>query len=509
MRKIRLSIIVVITVFLVCCREWDDHYVINEPTVNSLVWDSISNMDRYSEFVKYIEAYGLDSIIMESSPKTIFVTDNEAMELFLERDTFGFNKLLRYHIAPSVLMLTNISDNKQIYTMSEKFALIEKINDEYFLDGVRVLNSSPVFKDGRYFEIEEFGVPKPSLYEFIKANYPLIADYIDAQDSIILDKEKSKEVGYNEFGETVYDSVLIRINKFEDEYFEISKEFRDIRVSMILPDRADYEDALNDMCSYLDEYDTYLDIPVSWQNNQLFPKILFKGIYSGLVEPDDFLVDRKVNIKGDSIDVDFTIDPLSKINCSNGIIFNYSSFNIDGSLFQNRRLEAEDVIEKLGSNDFAWDETLVQFEGEKSFKPTKQEVLSASNDSAASVTFSSGFTGDYSITFTIQDVFAGDYRLVWRTNQRKTGEYSIYVNDQKLGIGIEAAESFDVAKIVTGFFSVLGYKLYPDKLGYCDIDANVSLPEFGDVKVRIDYVGPGSKPSGNGFAMDYIGLVLY
>ena len=106
----------------------------------------------------------------------------------------------------------------------------------------------------------------------------------------------------------------------------------------------------------------------------------------------------------------------------------------------------------------------------------------------------------------MKHVFPQKYRIVWRTQYRLAGVYSIYINGVKILLGLDQLEEFDTIDLINGFYSVSGQLLYPDRKGFCDVDAWVeNLTDYGDVDVRIEYQGPGFGFE-NGFSIDYIGL---
>ena len=104
-------------------------------------------------------------------------------------------------------------------------------------------------------------------------------------------------------------------------------------------------------------------------------------------------------------------------------------------------------------------------------------------------------------------IFPNKYRLVWRTNFRDAGRYALYVNGTRMKLGLFEFDEFDTYELRDGYFSVLGYKLYPDRLGYCDVDCWVTLEEYGDVTIRLEYLGSGTSSS-NGLNIDYIELLF-
>jgi uncharacterized surface protein with fasciclin (FAS1) repeats len=490
-----------------CSKDWEEHYDSARDIVDVKLWDTLQNMPDYSEYVKYIKKFKLDTIISSSNTKTLLVPGNEAFEKFFEGDTVGFAETMRYHIVPTLFMMRNVVENYRLQTLEKKYINITRRNNSYYVDDIEVLYSSPFFLDGKYYLIDSVLIPKPNLYQYLVRNIPSVRKYIDSRDSVVLDREKSKPIYFNEQGQTVYDSVVIITNLFEEEYFAISEEYANISATLVLPDQGSYAAALDEMAGKLGgQFNSHADIPVDWQHNELIPVLLNKGIYGGRLEPMDFNRKKVANIIGDSILIDFMIDPDSRYLCSNGLAYNYLSFSVGDSLYRNKKYEAEDFVEPIGLGKFVWNNKTVKLEGNTLFQPVEQRVSGASNDTIVNVQFSRGFNGSYAVTFKLKRVFPDRYRLVWRTNYRTSGIYSLYVNDQKVPLGLMGEEEVDTYGLSDGFFSVLGYKLYPDSKGFCSLDGWAMVDQYGDVAIKLEYRGPGNS-NDNGLNIDFIQLL--
>lgn len=502
-----LIIIVSVVLAFSCTKEWDAHFYNEEESVNVDLWDTLQTMDQYSEFVKYVKQYKLDTIIESLNTLTLFIPGNNAFKDYLQTDTAGFSETLNYHITPTYFMIRNVKDYYKLKTLEGKYAIISNQNNTYAFDGINISYTSPSYLNGKFYELDSVALPKPNLYQYISRNSNAIIKYIDTQDSIILDKEKSKPIGFNDQGQTIYDSVVTVINLYEEEYFAITQEYENITATIVVPDNESYINALNNMALLLGgSYTSYTDIPLDWQYKDLIPVLLNKGTYGGIFSPEDFNYRRIANVLGDSILIDFEIDPNSKYICSNGVVYNYKSFIVGDSLFREKKLEGEEVALSIGLNNFIWDDEFVTVTGNKSYQPKKLWVPAASNDTTVEVIFSQDYHGKYTPSFKLKRVFPGRYRLIWRTNYRTSGIYSVYLNDEKLILGLEAFEEFDTRQLTTGFFSILGYKLYPDSKGFCTVDARIDIEEYGDVIIKFEYKGPGES-SENGFSIDYLQLL--
>jgi hypothetical protein len=509
MKKSGYIILIILIVFTACKDEWEDHYGTIEKTVNVKLWDTLKASGQYSEFVRYMESLQFDTVIRSSNTKTLFIPQNEAFIEYLDEDTTGFRETMAYHIVPTFFLLQNVENNssRKIKTYFEKFALIQNSDNTYFIDGIKITSSSPLFSDGKFYEIEKVVRPTPNLYEYLGWNQRPIYKFINLQDTVILDVEKSKPLGFNEQGETIYDSVTTVSNVWEEKYFPISREFRNIYATLVIPDQLSYEAALNEMSQVLGgKYASYQDIPAEWQNEILIPELLYRGTFGGLWNPVDFNNKIIVNILGDTIDFNIDIDPESRKICTNGWVYDYASFSIGDTLYLRNILEPEDFVENIGLNKFSWIDEGVTVQGNVNYQPVKQLVQGESNDTVVTVKFNKGYSGDYALSLTMKHVFPKRHRIVWRTQYRISGIFSLYVNGVKILLGSDQLEEYDTVELIDGFYSVSGKKVYPDKKGFCDVDGWVeNLTDYGNVTIKIEYQGPGLGFE-NGLSIDYIGF---
>jgi len=272
---------------------------------------------------------------------------------------------------------------------------------------------------------------------------------------------------------------------------------------MIIPIQAEYDRALDEMASKLGgTIHSGADIPLSWQRNILIPLLIDKTFFLGMLDPEDFLEEKLKNIRGDSIVIDYAIDPNSKYICSNGIVYQYASFTIGDSLYLGeKKVEAEDLVDSIGAGKYTWRKG-VTVTGNTTFQPVQKPVVKiASNDTLVDVSFGRNYKGKYAIEFLIKDVFPMEYRFVWRSSYRTSGKFAIYINDLK----IKEYDTYNLSA-TTGVFSVAGGRFFPkDGLNMFDFWVN-NITEFGDVRVKIEYISSGLSPE-NGLNIDYISLI--
>ncbi|MDX2431100.1 MAG: hypothetical protein QNK35_09215, partial [Bacteroides sp.] len=141
--------------------------------------------------------------------------------------------------------------------------------------------------------------------------------------------------------------------------------------------------------------------------------------------------------------------------------------------------------------------------------PEKAYATVASEGALVNVPFSRNFEGEYSLEFTFNNLFPMRYRLEWRANSRPSGLFAVYVNDVELTFEDKFGNiytEFDTYDLRESVISVTGDRFLPEG-GFNMRDYWVeNLTEYGDVKVRFEYRGPGGNNT-NGLNIDYVKLI--
>jgi uncharacterized surface protein with fasciclin (FAS1) repeats len=487
-----------------CNPRWEEYYDEYPETVNENVWNAMQSDPEISEFTQVLMDYELDTLFNSDIPYAVFTPTNEAMGAFPDSVD---QTLLMYHICSHFIHSGSIQGKRKIQTLTEKFALFERHMNTFSIDGVEIESESPLYRNGRYFLVNEVIRPKPNLYEYFRLTNPVMSNYIDSQDSIILDRGQSTPIGFDEEGNTIYDTVSVVFNIFEYEYFPVKHEFRDVAVTIVFPKQEDYNAALNVMADALGvQYNDYNDIPLDWQNNVLIPQLLQQGVFLNMLEPHEFFresegdVKKLMNIQGDSIVINYT--PIEKSLCSNGYAYNYQDYQIEDSLYSGgSRIEAESLTDLTGINKFAWIEG-VNVRQTIPFAPEQEFIISASEDTIVKVRFPNGYSDEFSVEFESDKLFPRKYVLEVRTHMDIGGIYDIYVNE-------ELVKSFDYEEFRDPFYkgiieSVITDEYYFPEGRFNSFDMFVeNIMEYGPAVIRFEYMGPGTNTS-NGLVLDYL-----
>jgi hypothetical protein len=406
------------------------------------------------------------------------------------------NKVLGYHILPTVLIPSGIQGSRKVQTFYEKYALIEVYENEYYYDGHEILNPSGLHEDGLFYEIADVAVPRPTLYEYFEYYVPVFQDYIDSQDSVSFDPFLSFPIGFDDEGNTIYDSVFTSLNLFERDYFPVSEESRSEVATFLLFTQEQYEGALDQMASNLgDLFSSHEDIPRSWQDEVLMPHFVKNGVFEGALQMDDFSNQALRNILGVDVKTDVSnIEATSRFICSNGVVFNYKLLEVPPSLYLDTlRFEGEDLVTvPEGSEGYVWNDDVIATDYTRT--PTVLTSGDASNGAYLSVALPRNSSEIYSISFTFKNVFPSRYQFIYRAKNRPSGLIRFYVNDVLLG----SVDNSKFNKTVDGNPSAADFNF---KAFFVE-----SLTEFSNVHIKVEYAGPGLL-SNNGVCLDYIGLI--
>lgn len=508
MRSIFKILIIVISLGVIGCTDntWDDHYNKQPETINKNVWDAMKEKPELSKFVELLVKYKYDTLFQRSDAFTIFAPDNSAIDK-LGKNIVIDKTILNYHISRHFLNPVDIQGKRKLQTLDEKYSTFENANGKPTYDGIVLKSESPLYLNGKFFVMGDVTLPKPNLYQFFAINNPILKNYIDKEDSIIIDKERSRPIGFDDKGNTVYDTVSIKVNLFELKYFPVSKELRNFTATFVYPKQATYDKGLTEMALKIGgKYTSAKDIPVKWQEDVLIPHLVKHGTFLNMLEPSEFktidvLTKKKkfnmVNIAGDSIVVNYL--PTDPSLCSNGISYDYANFVIPDSLYSGaEKYEGEWLARATGANKYAWKKN-VTVSSTTFFDVALNSIKGASNDSILTVNFTKGYKGTYKLQFLGKNLFPRKYRCEVHTHMDIGGIYDIYIND----VLVKTFDYYDFIRSKGLIKSVAGNTFVPTGR-YNRFDFYVdNITEFGKPNIRFEYKGPSLAPN-NGLAIDVI-----
>ncbi len=499
--------------FVACEKETEEYYFKDTDTsVDTDILSLLKQNADYSEFVALLEKYKVDTILNKGKIYTFFVPNNTAMKS-IEQGMLGEKALIEYLMTDSYVNLNQLEGQKKIQTQGGKFALIDKIPGIGFtFDGVTVVKGSPLANNGRYYEIAKVAQPKPSLYQYIAATNEFYHSYLVSRDSLYLDKLLSKPIGYTEGGLTIYDTVLTKVNLFEQLYFPVSQEFRDRKATMLLFSQAQYDQALSVIS-------TNLSIPIEkipkiWQKEVLMPYLIKQSVFRNALPYSAFLIGKAKNILGDSVVVNPQNIAPDFFESSNGRIYKLIDFKVPEKLYKvSDTIPMSNLVYSKGSNLWAWNNDVVVTG--QTFNPVRTANTSAIFKNTLIIDMGKSFTGKFSYAYKHKNIFPATYLLTLRANISKTGVYNIYVNGKKYPVDIKDGKGpqldFDFFDLRLGVIGSVTNKYYPYLNNFCRFEILVdNITEYGDVEVKLDYVKASPRNLTNcGINIDFVSLDFY
>jgi hypothetical protein len=489
-----------------CSNPWDSYFDYPD-TLERKVFDELKGREDLSSFVDLIIEYRLDTLFTGNHFYTIFVPDNNAISNFIESADFS-GEILRYHIINQFIHIENYSGKRKVETILGKYALLDNGEPKTY-DEALIKYNSPLFLDGKFYIIDRVVEPKLSLYEYFSRYCPALKKYIDSKDSIIIDRELSIPVDFDEDGNIIYDTVGYLYNAFEEMYFPVRKEMRSRTATLVFPRNDLYMNALEKMALDLGgSFSGPEDIPELWQQEVLIPYLLKQGMFLNMIEEHEFQPPprkdfvRMRNIVGDSVTINYR--PVGKMICSNGYTYDYQSFTISDSLFRSKaRFEAERLVVQTGINRWDW-RNFVKVTSSIAFSPIQEHITVASNDSIVRVSFPYRYSQDFSVEFRTDNIFPNRYRVVVGTHMNIGGIYNIYVNDEL----VRTFDYYDYVRYRGVLPSVTGQvqdRFVATGL-FNKFDFWADITEYQQPKIRFEYVEPGLLNT-NGFVLDFIEFI--
>jgi hypothetical protein len=212
-----ITLLLGLIVTLGSCRKIDDHYNDYPSGYNNGLWEQIANDPADSVFVRLIKRVNLEKLISDNSSLTLWIPTNEACAKLNDLSDEDLKRVLMFHISISATQLDMISDSIRVQTLLGKYLTLVRSNGSYAVGESQVLNMNTPAKNGVIHQLSSVLEPRISLMEFLEARrnrYSLLYNHIIKYNKVVVDILHSVKIGYNDKGQSIYDTVKIRTNSF-------------------------------------------------------------------------------------------------------------------------------------------------------------------------------------------------------------------------------------------------------------------------------------------------------
>lgn len=220
-----LTLLFTATALFSCSDAWDEHTSRNKDVSNQTIYTYLQADPQFSQFVALIDEVGYKEELTSSKQITVFALTNGAMEMvpstFLA-DQSSKKDFVGHHITYGRNNLSNDANAGRIQMLSSKWLEVE----QGLIDGLAVLSSSQALLNGFVNVMDEPVLPRPTIWEYVENMAPQNkhVDYLNSLTSLTFSPDLSTQIGVNDLGQPVYDSVFIFRNSFNDNIADLSSE---------------------------------------------------------------------------------------------------------------------------------------------------------------------------------------------------------------------------------------------------------------------------------------------
>ncbi|BDD09920.1 hypothetical protein FUAX_23520 [Fulvitalea axinellae] len=220
--RIRLFSIYALSVLfaglLMSCEDaWEDHYEGNTASqYQGTVSEYLQSKPEYARFWSLVKKHGIDQKLAKGGSNTVFAVPDAGMASFDGLDEKAEADKIAYHAGNALVYGYNVTKQKDYFAflktfLSKNVRLSESAGTTWANREIKVTESDIVCSDGVVHVLEKALLPTANIYEQLQTlgdEYDAFKKYV-SKDTLLFDRELSVEVGKDEFGRTVYDSVFV------------------------------------------------------------------------------------------------------------------------------------------------------------------------------------------------------------------------------------------------------------------------------------------------------------
>ncbi len=314
---------VMLAVAISCKDSWNDHTSIDKDVSTETLYQFLGADGRFSQFTKLLAEFNLDEELNSARQITVFAPDNDAMakvpQEYLDNEA-SKELFVKHHIAYGRYNKELIKDKVKIKMLSGKWLVFE----DNEVDGIDITGSSPAQMNGFVNYVNEAILPKPNLFQYIEELAPdnKHVNFLNSLTKLTFDPELSEQIGVDEYGQAVYDSVFIYRNSFNDDIADLSAEDSTLTLFVVTDEvfEAEYEKFKN---CFKVVGDPLSPLNIAETNLQISRDYVFTEAYAQENIPSVLVSQYGVNVPFDETKV------VSHFKASNGYVYILSSCPVE------------------------------------------------------------------------------------------------------------------------------------------------------------------------------------
>jgi uncharacterized surface protein with fasciclin (FAS1) repeats len=428
-----LSIFLILVMACTVNKEWDNYYDNAAAQTGKKLLDQLRENENYSLFYEKVVATGFDSILSKNQYFTLFVPVNEAFGNLPEFTPDQWKAIIGFHICYQSIFSRDFG-NKNVLSLLGKYLKIKEEGNNNFSIFNAAINMDKIDQNGPngvIHEINKVLIPKENIYEHIMNlgdDFSLFKKYINSMDKIAMDYDNSTRIGVDEDGNTIYDTVWIKSNRYLDNIAQIDNENSSYTGFLVKDEQI--MQALNNASGYFGDVSELNETDFLQLLSIAYSATFFNGSYL-----KDELSDTMVSVEGKNLpllDVAFSND--TDIEMSNGTIHVLSEFNIPKEFFLYPIVIEADIKtgRKLSNTVYP------------------SEIRSDSRATNGTYFFyGSKLLGEY-MEFTLENVLATKYWIIWTGPALGGSSYQVSVDGNNIGGPVDNYYKGNFKPVVAG-----------------------------------------------------------
>lgn len=241
--KITYLVILLALILSACDNDWDTHYgegTAQESELNLL--EFIGSQPDLSIFYQMLQISNYDLVIKDAQAYTVWAPSNTALQDVDLADKQLVTEIVSNHIARFSISTSGVK-YVPVYMLSLKFVSFEASNSGYSFGRNELVQSNLRAKNGLVHVISDYVPYIDNIWEFIGSADGLdsLRSYMYAQGGDVFDAASSTEIGINDDGKPIYDSIFISANNLLIELGALDTE--DSVYTVLLPNNTAWNDA--------------------------------------------------------------------------------------------------------------------------------------------------------------------------------------------------------------------------------------------------------------------------
>ncbi|NDW11439.1 hypothetical protein D0T50_00865 [Bacteroides sp. 214] len=210
-KRILFSIATLSLLLVGCTNQWDDHVRIDTPELSGTVLDALKGQANLSTFYNMVVETGYDALLESDNSFTLLAPDNSALAAYTSSSLDDKRNIVSNHIA-------YLAYNAAALAGKDRLKMVNGKN--LTLSGLSISNKDVLCNNGIIHSVNKVTEPAMSIYEYLEAKgmgHSIQLDTLLSHSKRIMDMDKSVQIGVNDEGFAIYDTVWAYSNHFLDK----------------------------------------------------------------------------------------------------------------------------------------------------------------------------------------------------------------------------------------------------------------------------------------------------